>query len=470
MGTTELAFYNSLWQQAASEGISAFVSSGDSGAAGCNGGSSSSASVAGVNGLCSSPYSTCVGGTEFNEGSNPGQYWSASNGAGGGSALSYIPEKVWNESASDGGSGLWSSGGGVSEVYTQPTWQKGVSGANSNGMRAVPDVALSAAGHDGYLICEFGNWYVIAGTSAASPSFSGIMALAVQKAGTASVSEIGQGNANPTLYGLLTASANPFHATPSGNNSVPGVNGFTASGAAYNLATGLGSVDANLLVNQWPVSKSGVQQGFTLKASVGSESLVAGKSATFTLSVAGTGGFTGAVNLSAAAPAGVTVTFNPASVKAGATSTVTVAVAGSAAAGTSSITLTGSSGSLSSTAKVTLAVTAAPTITVSTAATTLSLTQGKSATMSVTVTTGGSFSGTVALTAANVPNGVTATWSPSSFASTGSKSTTATLTLKAAATTELENNTIKLFATGDGLQSLTEVTLEVTAAAAAVAK
>ena len=72
MGSAELSFYNSLWQQAASEGISSFVSSGDAGAAGCYGGSSSSASSAGVNGLCSSPYSTCVGGTEFNEGERIG--------------------------------------------------------------------------------------------------------------------------------------------------------------------------------------------------------------------------------------------------------------------------------------------------------------------------------------------------------------------------------------------------------------
>ena len=84
MGSGALSFYNSLWQQAASEGISSFVSSGDSGAAGCNGGGSSSGSMAGVNGLCSSPYSTCVGGTEFNEGS--GSYWATTNGAGGGSA------------------------------------------------------------------------------------------------------------------------------------------------------------------------------------------------------------------------------------------------------------------------------------------------------------------------------------------------------------------------------------------------
>ena len=63
MGTAELAFYNELWEQAASEGISVFVASGDAGAAGCSAGSDTVGTEQAVNGLCSSPYSTCVGGT-----------------------------------------------------------------------------------------------------------------------------------------------------------------------------------------------------------------------------------------------------------------------------------------------------------------------------------------------------------------------------------------------------------------------
>jgi len=94
MGSTELAFYNSLWKQAAAQGQTVLVAAGDSGAAGCDK-SSASKAVNGkaVNGLCSSPYSKCVGGTEFVEGSNPGQYWlPANNSTTLGSALSYIPE------------------------------------------------------------------------------------------------------------------------------------------------------------------------------------------------------------------------------------------------------------------------------------------------------------------------------------------------------------------------------------------
>jgi subtilase family serine protease len=245
MGATELAFYNSLWEQAASQGMSVFVAAGDAGAAGCETGSDLSGSGAAVNGLCSSSYSTCVGGTEFNEGASYKEYWSVGNSSSYESALSYIPEEVWNESALDGGTGLWASGGGVSVVYAEPAWQKGVSGAGG-GMRMVPDVALSAADHDGYMICENGTYWVISGTSAASPSFAGIMALVVESQGGK-----GQGNVNAGLYPLANAGQSPFHATVSGDNSVPGVVGFTANGGAYNLATGLGSVDGALLVEGW---------------------------------------------------------------------------------------------------------------------------------------------------------------------------------------------------------------------------
>jgi pseudomonalisin len=188
-----------------------------------------------------------VGGTEYDEGSNAAEYWTAANSASYGSALGYIPEVVWNESALNGGTELWATGGGVSAVYSQPAWQAGVSGASAaNGMRAVPDVALAAANHDGYFMVENGAHWIVSGTSVAAPSFAGLMALVIEgQRGSA------QGNANPRLYALSSAESNPFHATLGGNNNVPGVNGFAASGATFNMATGLGSVDGALLVNGW---------------------------------------------------------------------------------------------------------------------------------------------------------------------------------------------------------------------------
>lgn len=128
---------------------------------------------------------------------------------------------------------------------------------------------------------------------------------------------------------------------PSGNNSVPGVTGFTASGAAYNLATGLGSVDGALLVSAWG---SGTVAGvdFTLTASSSSGAAQVGKMATFTIKVAESGVGTNAVALTAKTPAGVTVGFSSASILPGTWATATVAVGDSAVAGTQNITVTGS--------------------------------------------------------------------------------------------------------------------------------
>ena len=139
MGASENQFWNGLWQQAAAQGMTVLVASGDSGAAGCSDPSAASASAHSVNGLCSSPYSTCVGGTEFNDITNPGVYWATGNSSAYGSALSYIPEAVWNQSAAAAGSGLWAGGGGPSQIYTKPSWQTGV-GVPSDGRRDVPDV------------------------------------------------------------------------------------------------------------------------------------------------------------------------------------------------------------------------------------------------------------------------------------------------------------------------------------------
>jgi hypothetical protein len=262
LGTTATNFYNQLWQQATALGITVFVSSGDSGVAGCDGGSSTTATGGrSVNGLCSSPYSTCVGGTQFNDTTNPSLYWSSStNSSNQSSALSYIPEVVWNESGNvSGGSGLWASGGGVSSMFAKPSWQTG-QGVPNDGMRDVPDVSLSAASHDGYLVYSSDNssktsaLYIYNGTSASAPSFAGIMALINQKTGAR------QGNANPRFYQMSSAQASggpsTFHLITSGNNSVPGLTGYSASASTpyYNQATGLGSVDGNVLISNWSLA------------------------------------------------------------------------------------------------------------------------------------------------------------------------------------------------------------------------
>jgi pseudomonalisin len=460
MGAAELSFYNSLWQQASSEGISSFVSSGDAGAAGCYGGSSSSASSTGVNGLCSSPYSTCVGGTEFNEGSNPAAYWAANNGAGSSSALNYIPEEVWNESAAKGGSGLWASGGGTSLYFSQPAWQRGVSGMGAaNGMRAVPDVAVSASAHDGYIVIENGSYYVISGTSAASPSFAGVMARVVESKGGA-----GQGNANPSLYALLNASRTPFHATPSGNNNVPGVTGFTASGAAYNLATGLGSVDGSALVAAWGSGSSttNLKIDFALTPSSSQGTLLPGRTTSFTLSVTESGSAKNKVFLTANAAAGLTGSISPASIVPGTTATVTLTAASTIASGTKNIVITGTDSTGTRTVTYTLTVTPPPTLALNAASTSMAVVQGASGTVGLTVLTGGSFTGMIGYSVSGLPAGVTAKWSGNPAAPPASVSTNnETLTLTASPAAPLSSATVVVTVAGDGISASKSIALKV---------
>jgi subtilase family serine protease len=259
MGAGENTFYNQLWKQAALQGISSFVASGDSGAAACDDATNTSGTVQAVSGMASTPYNIAVGGTQFNDSS---AYWSNpgtnSPFLSSTTAKSYIPEMAWNESSATGpDAGLWSTGGGASTVYAKPSWQVAL-GVPAADHRYVPDVALAAAGQNGYLVYTtidaVSGFNAVGGTSAATPSFAGLMALIVQQTGQR------QGNANPTLYQLGNSQysgmgAAGFHDIQTGNNSVPGVTGFSA-GPGYDEATGLGSVDAFELVNNWAASIS----------------------------------------------------------------------------------------------------------------------------------------------------------------------------------------------------------------------
>lgn len=341
LGSSGNSFLNSLWQQAAAEGITVFVSSGDSGAAGCDSASALTATHGrAVNGLCSTPYSVCVGGTEFNDLANPTLYWSPSNSSGTqASALSYIPEIFWNASGPD--YGLWASGGGASAVYAKPSWQAGT-GVPADGKRDVPDVALSSAGHDGYLIYQNGELYVVGGTSAASPSFAGVMALVVQNTAAR------QGNASVAFYSLASkqraGGASVFHDTTIGNNSVPGQAGFNAT-VGYDQATGLGSINGSILVNHW--ADATTPPSFHAALSANSLSVTGGSNKSLTLNVTVSGGFNAAVTFSITGlPGGVSDTFTPAKLSApgSGSSVLKLAATSAARAGTYSATVSATSG------------------------------------------------------------------------------------------------------------------------------
>jgi pseudomonalisin len=452
MGPSENAFWNSLWAQAASQGITAFVSAGDSGAAGCDAPSSTRGTVAAVSGLCSTPYNVCVGGTEFNDTANASQYWSPNNSSTSlASALSYIPENPWNESGTvSGGSDLWATGGGASGIYAKPSWQAG-RGVPSDGRRDVPDVSLSAAGHDAYLIVMNGQLGAVGGTSASSPSFAGLMALILQKTNAR------QGNPNPTFYSLATqqsaGGAAVFHDITSGNNSVPGVTGFTAA-AGYDPVTGLGSVDALQLANHWQDTVSTPTPKFAITASPTALTLAPGSHGAATITSTLSNGFNAAVALSVAGlPSGVTASLSPASFAApgSGVSTLTLTAAAGAASGTFPVTVTGLGNASTAAATVTLTVSGtvhtAPSLTLGLSATASSIAQGGSA--AVTVSVSGNPGAAVALSVSNLPAGVTASFAPASLPSPGTGGST--LTFKVSASAPLGTTRVAVTASGGGI-------------------
>lgn len=341
LGTAGNQFYNQLWQQASAEGITAIVSTGDSGSATCDrdAGTAGAAQYGlSVNGFASTPYNIAVGGTDFNDLTNATSYWGANTAPPGHptlpptvSALSYIPETTWNDSCTNavfgnllgfstnpetncnnvelendgfvvavGGSGgksncMTSTGTSPSDCsqgYPKPAWQTSLTPNDS--ARDIPDVSLFAASGSPsgafYLICEadlIAGGYTscdtsdpetqfigVGGTSASTPAFAGIMAMIDQKTGSR------QGNANYILYQLAAqagASCNSSSGAGSGCRfydvtngtiampcvsgspnctvSIPGDTNGVLSGYAtttgYDLATGLGSVNAANLANSW---------------------------------------------------------------------------------------------------------------------------------------------------------------------------------------------------------------------------
>jgi subtilase family serine protease len=314
LGTAGNQFYSAIWSQAAAQGISVFVSSGDNGSAGCDNPGGPAEYGLNVNGLASTPFNAAIGGTDFNEYNTWSTYWNSTNDSTTQeSAKGYIPETTWNDSCtnslavtlgfgstaeqacnnyqmqeeggvnSTGGSGGPSNcavntttGGSVgtcSAGYIKPSWQTGT--GITNNVRDLPDVSLFAS--NGFLgsfyvicqsdasggVCDLDDLPGYGGTSVASPAFAGILSLVNQKTGTP------QGVPGFYLYQLVSKQANAFHDVPSGStNAMPCVTGSLncvttttgdtygvlsgyTTGTGYDLATGLGTVDAANLVNNW---------------------------------------------------------------------------------------------------------------------------------------------------------------------------------------------------------------------------
>jgi hypothetical protein len=292
LGNAGNQFWSGLWEQAAAQGQTVLVAAGDTGPE-CFLGAGLS-----VSGVASTPWNVAVGGTDFfyadyaTGGGSAATLWNQTNSANLGSLKARLPEQVWNDpfgldvianglersEISSGGGGassctrLSSSTGDCASGYPKPSWQAGP-GVPPDGVRDLPDVSLFAsngANLSAYAICAFegecspgsdsaAEILLAGGTSASSPAMAGIMALINEKYGR-------QGQANFILYPLAEQQPAAFHDITLGSNdsvcgtgttdcvvNANGDNVTTVYSAApgYDLAGGLGSVDATVLLNDW---------------------------------------------------------------------------------------------------------------------------------------------------------------------------------------------------------------------------
>jgi subtilase family serine protease len=228
----------SAFVNAQAAGITVLASSGDSGSSGqtAHGGYYP---IPTVGWPASDPLVTAVGGTHLQLDANGNRI---------------APDEVWNDSRDPWVVGSRpspaSGGGGISMFFDRPSYQDPVS--STTGLRrGIPDISMSAAIDGGVLVYlsipgDAKGFYTVGGTSEACPLFSGIVAIAAQKAGHA------LGTLNPTLYALssgivdVTAGDNGVVYVQHGKRViVPGYSAVTG----YDLASGLGTVDGALLVN-----------------------------------------------------------------------------------------------------------------------------------------------------------------------------------------------------------------------------
>jgi hypothetical protein len=213
------ASMDTTFKQAAAQGQTFFVSTGDKGADECD----SSGVGTTPSWPASSEYVTAVGGTSLY--TSPNTTWQS--------------EVVWNDFGAGGGA----TGGSASKFEPIPNWQQRVTGVTNQTYRGVPDVAFEADPASGALVTVDGEAnQQIGGTSLAAPLAVGMWAHVLQADGSS------LGFASPVLYKIAQLSqfnyANAFHDIVIGGN-----NGFHAQ-SGWDYATGWGSVIVNQFASQ----------------------------------------------------------------------------------------------------------------------------------------------------------------------------------------------------------------------------
>jgi subtilase family serine protease len=229
---------DAIFKQAVSAGITVLSSAGDDGATGGDDNVDPSKfwDKPTISWPASDPYILAVGGTTLTLKDSSGDYGN---------------ETVWNDNGA--------TGGGLSVIYGEPSYQKSVQNqALFNGRRGIPDIAFPAENFSLYETADFGDvgvkwphWTVIGGTSASSPSWAGLIAIADQISAQAGGGALGY--IHPGLYSLQ---GQGFHDITQGDNSYVGVQGYSAQ-TGYDLASGWGTPIADQLL---PALVQAVQQ------------------------------------------------------------------------------------------------------------------------------------------------------------------------------------------------------------------
>jgi subtilase family serine protease len=209
-----------IFEQMAAQGQTVASAAGDAGSSDCNGITNNALSV---DDPASQPYVTGVGGLSV-------------------PVIQPLVESVWNTPVSSGNPGA--GGGGISVLWSRPSWQVAPGIATSANMRMVPDLSTDADPNTGFVQyftgtgqgachqgCEAG-WGSVGGTSIGAPMVSSMVAVAAQACGVGRLGFI-----DPSLYAMATTG---FNDVTSGTNDLYNVGGYNA-GSGYDEASGLGS-------------------------------------------------------------------------------------------------------------------------------------------------------------------------------------------------------------------------------------
>ncbi|HSN02580.1 MAG TPA: protease pro-enzyme activation domain-containing protein [Acidimicrobiales bacterium] len=237
-----------IFEQMAAQGQTVFASAGDYGSSDCTG---ITTNALAVDDPASQPFVTGVGGLSVN-------------------SISPLSETVWNSGSSSGGAG----GGGVSTLWSRPSWQVAPGITSAQTMRLVPDLSVMGDPNTGFIEYYSGSWGSIGGTSIGSPLMSAVAAVAAQSCDAGRL-----GFLNPTLYAMASTGYNDV---TTGSNDIFGVGGYSA-GPGYDMASGLGSPNpATFLAGLCPPTAATITSHAVLSAS---RAVVGGAEPTLTLTL-----------------------------------------------------------------------------------------------------------------------------------------------------------------------------------------